>query len=279
MPGYWGTALQEGPHQGDLRYFIRMLSAVLCLLLSLLALRPGPTAEWMTPAEAAGSLGKAVTPRHRLWVQSQYQKDSRTAVFASRGAAAPRLWWSPHWCLLTGLPVPPLKQDVCALCLGTVLPAGLGTGSSEASRSPHLCAGGLSLSPLLCSYLFLLPCAARAGHCALSPLLSPVPRVRGGVMVGSGTQRRGSRGVQCWVWVQEGWERPKGALLLHLDCRAQACGLRWVIKVTQPVAELRLGPVTLTLSITQSFLHVQRAPKKVAGRFESRQMLPRLTVT
>lgn len=97
-------------------------------------------------------------------------------------------------------------------------------------------------------------------------------------MVGSGTRRRGSRGVQCWVWVQEERERPEGVLLLHLDCRAQARGLRWVIKVTQPVAELRLRPVTLTLNITQSFVHVQRAPEKVAGRFESRQMLPRLTV-
>lgn len=83
--------------------------------------------------------------------------------------------------------------------------------------------------------------------------------------MGSETRRRGSRGVQCWVWVQEGRERPKGVLLLHLNCRAQARGLCWVIKVTQPVAELRLGPGTLTLSITQSFLHVQRALPCGAG--------------
>lgn len=41
--------------------------------------------------------------------------------------------------------------------------------------------------------------------------------------------------------------RPQGVLLLHPNCRAQAHRLGWVIRVTQPVAELRLGPVTLTL--------------------------------
>lgn len=53
--------------------------------------------------------------------------------------------------------------------------------------------------------------------------------------------------VRCWVWVQEGQGRPEGVRLLYPNCRAQAHRLCWVIRVTQPVAELRLGPVTWTL--------------------------------
>lgn len=95
-------------------------------------------------------------------MQRLYQKDGRAAVF-------PILGWSPHWRPLAWLVVPHPRQNAWALCLGTTLPAGLGTGLSEASRFLHL-------SSLLCSYLFLLLCAALAGHCALSPLLVPGPR-------------------------------------------------------------------------------------------------------
>lgn len=67
--------------------------------------------------------------------------------------------------------------------------------------------------------------------------------------------------VLCLAWVGLGWvwggrvkAQGSAAFMPRLS------GLCWIIKVTQPVAELRRGHVTWTLRTPQILLHVPRAP-------------------
>lgn len=100
----------------------------------------------------------------------------------------PRLRCSPYWCLLAPLVTPHPRQDTYAICLGTVLPAELGTDLGVCGGAAG---GGGDLDfPLCCPFTW--PSALCCPSWALRSESSPCPQA-----LDSG----GSTGLgEGWSW-------------------------------------------------------------------------------